>query len=152
MVPGAEELRSELQRLLPGEELLCIAYGLPAPRGWRAAAQFAVALADAVSGSRTEIDSGYAIALTPSGVIVVRASRNAPYLGTPRWEIGDPVRKFSHVDLGTIEVEASSTERTVLVIPLPEERIRLAVGVTPTHLPDNAAQARAIADAIRARS
>jgi hypothetical protein len=146
MVPGESELRIELTRLLSGEDLVHLAYGLDAPLSWRATAE----AAGIFSGSRHEIDAGHVLALTPTRLLVATAARRIPEVGEPYWHVGDPVHSLPRSELGKLEVESSTPDRTVLVVPFGKQSIRLAFGITPTQLPGNVAQAHAIAEAIRA--
>jgi hypothetical protein len=146
MVPGEAELGKAVADFHAGEDAVHVAYGLDAPLSWREAAE----TAGIFSGSRHEIDAGHVLVLTPSRLIVAVAARRIPDSGDPFWHVGQPVHSFARSELGKIEVETTNAERTVLVLPLGKESVRLAFGITPTGLPGNVAQARAIAEAIRA--
>jgi hypothetical protein len=146
MVPGEADLRNEVVRFLGGEAIVQLAYGLDAPLSWREAAD----VAGIFSGSRHEIDSGHVLILTPARLIVVTAARRIPEKGDPFWHLGEPVHTIPRAELRKLEVESSTDERTVLVVPFGKETLRLAFGITPTQLPGNVAQARAIAEAIHA--
>lgn len=146
MVPGEAELRKAVAGLHAGEDVVHLAYGLDAPLSWREAAD----AAGIFSGSRHEIDAGHVLVLTPTRLIVATAARRIPGSGDPFWHVGDPVHSIPRADLRKIEIESSTAERTVLVVPFGKDSIRLAFGITPTGLPGNVAQAHAIAEAIRA--
>ncbi len=146
MVPGEAELRTEVTRLLAGETIVQLAYGLDAPLSWREAAD----VAGIFSGSRHEIDAGHVLVLSPTRLIVATAARRIPENGDPFWHVADPVHSIPRAELSTIQVETTSPERTVLVVPFGKDTIRLAFGITPSQLPGNVAQAHAIAGAVSA--
>jgi hypothetical protein len=76
---GEAHLRQRLANLLaPGEELLLVAYGIEAPKGLAAAAQLGARLLDAFAGSPI-VDEGRVLALTPTRLVLVRASRRKPF-------------------------------------------------------------------------
>jgi len=98
---GESHLRQRLAGLLtPGEELLLVAYGIDAPKGLAAAAQLGARVLDAFAGTPI-MDEGRVLALTPSRLILVRASRRKPF-----------ARMDVHFELGgttSIALDGSST-------------------------------------------
>jgi len=123
--------------LAPDEEATLVAYGIDAPKGLAAAAQLGTRLLDTLAGTPI-VDEGKVLVLTPTRLLVVRASRRKAY-----------ARMDAHFELGGVtsialdggrELELSRESRapdvTWVELRVGAERFPLLLWQT-NGLPDN---------------